>query len=123
MCRVLIVEDNLEILTVLKLILGTSGFEVDTITNLDEVMRNIALKRPDIILMDINVDGQDGKQKCLHIKNVYPNLPVILTSGDVLAKRDFQSFGADAFIDKPFGMDDIINTINEVWERTKLAVK
>lgn len=123
MCRVLIVEDNQEIITVLKLILGTSGFHIDTVEEIDEVMRNIALKKPDLVLMDINVNGQDGKLACRQIKNIYPNLPVILTSGDVLAKRDFHAFGADAFIDKPFGMDDIINTITRVWEATKVAAK
>lgn len=110
MKKILIVDDDEDILIIVKHVLNAHGFEVLTHpmgTQVDEVVK---FYQPDLILLDILLFGKSGTEICKELKHVY-NLPILLFSADVKKGNLFAACGADGFIQKPFEMDQFVNTV------------
>jgi two-component system response regulator VicR len=109
--RILIIDDDEDILEILNIIFQEEGYEV-VISNTGDAVDHIQLIHPDLILLDVRIAGsaKNGAQICAEIKSQYRDepLPVILVSGEsdlaILAKE----CGADTYIPKPFDIIDII---------------
>jgi CheY-like chemotaxis protein len=88
MSNVLVVDDNPEILEAIKLILCLNNFEVVAISSAEEVNDNLSNPRPDVILLDINLGGPDGREICRNIKasSSTKDIPVILFSAEIILK-------------------------------------
>jgi len=118
--RILIIDDDEDILDLLNLILKEEGYEV-VISNTAETANHIQGINPDLILLDIRINGsvKHGDQICSEIKSstVSEMLPVILLSAeldvDIIAKK----CGADAYINKPFDVNKLIEKINQITNR------
>ena len=111
MKKILIVDDDEDILEVVKWILKSQGFDVHTHStglNVTEVVMNYA---PDIILLDIRLRGKLGTQVCKELKQIYTT-PIILFSAHTKQDHALSICHADAFIQKPFDMEQLVNTIN-----------
>ena len=88
-----------------------NNFIVTSVTTREKLIRQLILNKPDIIFLDVLVNGEDGRKICLELKQnkEFKNLPVILTSleGDQL--KEYRQYLADEYLQKPFDVLTIID--------------
>ena len=113
MQRILVVDDDRDILEVIKYILEDSGYEVDTLSDGHNLLDKIREKTPDLLLLDIMLGNMDGRELCKTVKMsaATHNIPIIMVS----ASHEITSFnttdGPNGFIAKPFDIDDLLTTV------------
>ena len=107
-------------LTLIQEILEDEGYSVQTSTN-GQCLQNLQGDLPDLILLDIMLGGEDGRDLCAQLKQREEtrHVPVILCSayfrGDIITYLA----GASTFLPKPFEIDDLINTIARYTSSTQ----
>ncbi len=112
--RILAVDDDRDILEVLQFILEDSGYDVDTLSDGTFLFDRIEANAPDLILLDIMLGNMDGRDLCKDIKQREEthNIPVVLISASHNVASSLNQKGApNAFIAKPFDINDLLNTI------------
>ena len=117
MCRILMIDDDVDFLKVSKSLLYTKGFDVMSTTNCDEVESIVNEYRPQIILLDVFLAGIDGLEICKKLKSspLTSEIPIIIISGyPKSGERAVYEFGADAFICKPFEITELVNHIHDI---------
>lgn len=112
MKKVFVVDDNEGILDVISIILEGEGYEVLQIIEPDQVM-DLHADLPDLILLDIWMSGADGRVICRHLKDKpqTKHIPVLLMSANKDIAEIAATAGADAYIAKPFEMQDLIDIV------------
>ena len=114
MRRILAGDDDNDILEVLQFILEDSGYEVETLSDGQYLFEKIKAHTPDLILLDIMLGNLDGRELCKNVKASAEthNIPVILVSASHNIADSMNQNGApNAFIAKPFDMNDLLDTI------------
>lgn len=113
--KILVVDDDKDIIEPLGLILEAKGFQVETISKGKLVYSKIASFKPDLLLLDILMSGTDGREICKKLKSEKKtvNLTVIMMSAHPSAKKDSEEIGADDFIAKPFETDELLAIIKK----------
>jgi len=107
-----IVDDEEDMLQTLEFYFQKTGYEVKTFTKSKDMMEALETRKPDLILMDVNLRRNDGRTMCKVIKRKYDNtMPVILFSGNAEMETEYKECNADAFISKPFSLEDISKLI------------
>ncbi|MEO6218934.1 MAG: response regulator [Ginsengibacter sp.] len=101
MKKILVIDDNKDILDVVKIILTSHGFEVRTDTNGSNIDELITDFNPDLILLDIKLCGKPGTVVCRELKETHA-IPILLFSACSAGKVAYKECKADGFINKPF---------------------
>ncbi len=111
--RILMLDDNPDILDVVKEALLYEKFEVNITTNGNNFMETIKKYKPDLVILDYKLHGQKGDEICRQIKrhDVLYDIPVIICSA-YLNKDDAINCGCDAVITKPFGLEELMDKVN-----------
>jgi DNA-binding response OmpR family regulator len=112
MKKILVVDDDKAILQVVKLVLTSHGFDVQTHStglNLPDIVMHY---HPNLILLDIRLPGKLGTEVCKELKQIDTNLPIIFLSAHAEQGEAFAICHADGFIQKPFDIKKLIDTIN-----------
>ncbi len=115
--RILVVDDEIEILRALQRSLTAYGYEVFIAGSGEDALEAIAHHRPDLMLLDLGLPGISGLEVCKQVR-AQSNLPIIVLSVKN-AERDkvlALDLGADDYVSKPFG-------INEVLARVRVALR
>jgi len=116
--RILIVDDEDDIVAVIKARLETAGYEVDCAYDGKEGLKKIKESQPDLAILDIMMPGINGSTLCGMLKydENFRNLPVILLTakGAQLDKEIGETVGADAYIVKPFEAQVLLNTVENL---------
>ena len=102
--RVMVIDDDIDLLMLLERSLQKQGYIVETAASLPEAEEIIDEFMPAVVLLDINVKGEDGRKLCWKLKNspVLHHPKVIMMSGyDFSPSRAFL-FAADDMVTKPF---------------------
>jgi len=117
--QILIIEDDEEILKVLETVLEYNEFGVTAISDTDDIIESIAQYQPDLILTDFLLTGLNGGEICQRVKSNKDtcHIPVILISAYPELAVSFGKFGFDAFINKPFNIGDLVETIDHLLEK------
>jgi DNA-binding response OmpR family regulator len=117
--RVLIVEDEPDMLMLLRMNLEAAGFEASLAADGATAMRRIAAERPDVVLLDLMLPVLDGWAVLadLHSREQAPPVIVCSAKGSQRDLARAQELGAVEFITKPFDMEDVLDTVREVLER------
>ena len=111
MKKVLIVDDDQNILDAIRLILTSCGFEVRTHSTGLNVPEVVLEYQPDLILLDIRLPGKSGTEICKELKELNCTIPIILFSAHAQQPNLLNTFGADAFMRKPFDVKNLIDTV------------
>ncbi|MGY4538876.1 DNA-binding response OmpR family regulator [Mucilaginibacter sp. UYNi724] len=115
MCkRILIVDDNELILDVMSYILINSGYEVSSLPNGDHVIEEVQNSHPDLLIIDANMPGMDGRDICkiLKLNKSTKDTPVIICSAEDDIEATLNQAGApDDILHKPFDMSALINKV------------
>jgi DNA-binding response OmpR family regulator len=112
--KILVVDDDPDILEILSLFLVESGYDVRMLCRGDTVIDDIREFQPDLVLMDVMLAGMDGRAICKRIKDNYLTylLPVILISGTHDLAESLHQLGApNDFVAKPFDMGYLLERI------------
>jgi DNA-binding response OmpR family regulator len=122
--KVLVVDDDNDILDVIQIILEDEGYEVSTLNNAREIIKEMSSNRPDLILLDVMLCGMDGRDVCKNMKTnpAFKMIPIIMISASHNLKGFLeQKDSADGFISKPFDIDNLIGVVNSHFSN-RLAV-
>lgn len=124
--KLLIVDDEPEILQVLQIGLEQNGFLVDGFTNPEEALQSFKSNEEDFRLMlsDIRMPGLSGIQLAKKVKELNPDIKVVLMTAFEIYDGDpykvlFPSEHVDGFVQKPIGIDDLTNKILSIIGETK----
>ncbi|MDO8360395.1 MAG: response regulator [Devosia sp.] len=116
--RILVVDDEPQIQRFLKPALVASDFDVLTAATAREAMRLIATRSPDLVILDLGLPDSDGKSVIAEVR-AFSRVPII-----VLSARDQESekvaaldLGADDYIEKPFGIAELLARIRTALRR------
>lgn len=114
MNRVLIVDDNNDILWVVEIILKRYGFNVMTTLRGEEVLAKTKMFSPQLILLDVFLSGIDGIDVCNTLRSTpeTKDIPVIMISAHTNFKDIKKFCKADDFIAKPFDANELVKKIN-----------
>jgi DNA-binding response OmpR family regulator len=110
--RVLVVDDDPDILDALQMMLEDAGYGVKTCEKGDyaENLRDESGDMPDVIILDVLLSGKDGRTICRTLKaeDVTRHIPVIMISAHPNAEASARDVGADDFVAKPFDIDVLL---------------
>ena len=114
--RVLVVDDEDALRTVLGNELSGEGYEVDTASDGDEAISMIQNKKFDLLLLDIKMPKVDGFEVLKFVKKNFPPVKVIMLTGFADLKNAIESkkLGAEDFVSKPYDLVDLLTTIERV---------
>ncbi len=113
MARILVVDDDIDILSVMEILLTMKGFEVEVTAKGENTFPKIETFNPDLIILDVLISGHDGRTICKQLKTneATKNIPVIMFSAHPGAAATIADYGADDFISKPFDVNDLIRKV------------
>ena len=116
--RVLVVDDEVEIRRALKTGLSDHGFEVEAAATGEEALAMAAVRRPDVVLLDLGLSGLDGFAVLTRLRE-HSRAAVIVLSvmADERDKVRALDLGADDYLVKPFGLEELLARIRAVIRR------
>lgn len=118
MIKVLLVDDEPEVLEITRFRLEKRGYQVCAAVNGSEAFAEIAVSRPDVVVVDIGLPGISGLTFCSMLKTManYRHIPVIVITGAVseYSSEDAQHHHANGFLTKPYSLDQLQNMIQKL---------
>lgn len=115
--RILVVEDDLDIRLLLQMRLG-EDYRVLLSSRGDSTLAMMSRERPDLILLDIHVPGQNGFELCREIRShrLFKDIPVIFLTArrDAWSEARGRELGGDDYISKPFEFPDLLRRIQNL---------
>ena len=116
--HVLVVDDEPQIVRGLKVILRDAGYEVDTATTKQEALDAVSVRPPDAVVLDLVLPDGSGVEVATEIRK-WSQLPILVLSavGDEREKVRALDAGADDYITKPFGTDELLARLRAVLRR------
>lgn len=121
MSRILIADDSSDLLEVMKYFLEEKGYTVETVTNKNELSSLIKSFSPDLIILDVFLSPEDGREICKELRRDRETkyLCILMFSASEKALENYKEYGADGIITKPFGLQNIIEKIESALETCK----
>jgi two-component system, OmpR family, KDP operon response regulator KdpE len=116
--RVLVVDDERQILRAMRVILREAGFEVTTAATVQEALDALAVRPPDAAIIDLILPDGNGVDLCRSIRE-WSEMPIIVLSavGDEAEKVRALEAGADDYVTKPFGTQELIARLRAALRR------
>ena len=121
MPKLLMIDDDKDMLEVTKALLGKKGFEVAAYANWEDALQDIETFQPQIILLDVFLSGIDGLEICKKLKGMQHtrHIPVLIFSAyPRVAESVTYEYGADDFIAKPFEVNELITKVHSILSQT-----
>ena len=116
--RVLVVDDEPQITRVLRTVLTSQGYQVQTAAEGESALSNFKEWRPELVITDLYMPHMDGVELCKRIRAV-STVPIIVLSvkGEERTKVEALDSGADDYVTKPFGIDELIARVRAALRR------
>ncbi len=112
---ILVVDDDPSILDALRFLFEDEGYRVQTSEKGDyaESLRDENGGLPDLIVLDVLLSGKDGRTICRKLKSQEEtrHIPIVMISAYPDAERSSKEVGADAFVAKPFAIDEVLTAV------------
>lgn len=125
MDKILVVDDEEDILELSRMILERTGHSVLTTDNGEEAIQIAAEQLPDLVLMDIVMPGKSGIETCRAIKNdkKTSHIPVIMFTalGREVDRKLGKEAGADGYFTKPFSKEDLMELVKNKLKTSRLS--
>ena len=117
--KVLVVDDEPQITRVLRTVLTSQGYQVKTAAEGEAALANFSEWRPELVITDLVMPHMDGVELCRRIRAV-SSVPIIVLSvkGEERSKVDALDSGADDYVTKPFGMDELLARVRAALRRS-----
>jgi urea transport system substrate-binding protein len=105
---VLVVDDDTSILDTVAAILSNEGYDVVSAASGQEALDAVAQKQPLLILLDMRMPIMDGWAVSRALRAQGSSVPIVVMTAAESAKRWADEVGADGYLAKPFGLDDLL---------------
>jgi DNA-binding response OmpR family regulator len=114
--RILVLDDNQDILDIVHETLTYENFEVKSTGESQDVMPLVEEFNPDLVILDFRVAGTNGGELCRQIKShpKFSNVPVIIFSAYISRDAELLAYGCDAIINKPFDLTELVEKVNNL---------
>ena len=122
MSRILIVDDEPQILMAVRRALTARGYDVVMAADGEEALAEAEESMPDLIVLDLHLPGVDGMEVCRRLR-AWTRAPILILSvrEDEGGKVEALDLGADDYLTKPFGVDELLARIRALLRRTAKA--
>ena len=113
MLRILLADDDHTMVALLKTLLNMEGYHVSTLLDKSgDILENVHLAKPDVLLLDINLGDQNGLDILRQIRKlpVFNRVRIIMVSG-VDKREECLAAGADVFLLKPYMPNDLLGIL------------
>ena len=124
--KVVIVDDDLDILQVVEKRLRASGYEVFIASDGATGLQVIRAQRPQVVLLDLMMPGMHGFELCQEIRRdpTLESTHVIITSAKAypVDKRTSRDLGANAYVTKPYDLDELVAIVNDVFDHSRSPI-
>jgi DNA-binding response OmpR family regulator len=119
--RVLIVDDDLDILQICTIVLKRKGYAVSTLNNSNQIIENVRVYKPDVIIMDNWIPGPGGIESTRMLKNEteLQSIPVIFFSANSNVSQLAEEAKADYYLQKPFDIGELEGIVNQAVTDTE----
>ncbi|MEA3491325.1 MAG: response regulator transcription factor [Campylobacterota bacterium] len=119
MSLIMMVEDDLEITSLLEQYLPRYGLDMISVDRPSVALERLRIEKYDLILLDLGLPEMDGLDLCKIIKKSYPTLPIIISTArhDVSDKVVAFDIGADDYISKPYDPRELVARIQSIIKR------
>jgi len=119
--KILIIDDELDLITLLRTRLESQGYEVIYANDGDTGIAKVEQNKPDLIILDLKLPNLGGFWICKSLKSQdkYKNIPVIILTGVYKTEEDKNQaleLGASAYIEKPFDAKVLLKRIEELLQ-------
>jgi DNA-binding response OmpR family regulator len=105
--KILLVDDEDGIQLLYREEFEDDGYLVQSAMNGEEALKNFQSDPPDLVILDINMPGMNGIEVLRKMKEVQPELPVILSSAYPEYKQDFGTWASEEYVVKSANMDEL----------------
>jgi DNA-binding response OmpR family regulator len=120
--KVLVVDDDQNVLELVKLYGEREGFQVIGLNNGDLVLPTFDRENPDVVILDIMLPGNDGLTLCRQLRDIRMIPIIMLTAkGDEADRVLGLEMGADDYVSKPFSPRELVARIKAVLRRTQMS--
>lgn len=120
MAKILIVDDQACIRELLSEELTSDGYRVATAGNAESISGHLKFSRPDLVILDLYLDGPNGIGVFHNIKRQYPDLPVIIFTAYDSYREDPRLSQADGYVIKSIVLDELKRRVADVLSRKPL---
>jgi two-component system KDP operon response regulator KdpE len=117
--RVLVVDDEPQILRAMRVNLEARQFDVRTAVDGRQALRAVAAEKPDLVVLDLGLPDLDGVDVIRQLR-VWTPVPIVVLSGRATSRDKIEALdaGADDYVSKPFSLDELLARIRAVTRRT-----
>jgi len=117
--RILVVDDEPDLVTILTKYFSEAGYAVDAAAHGGDALIAVSQYRPEVVLLDVMMEGLDGVQVLERILELDPAIRVIMISGstDATLKPKAMAMGAFAYVMKPVGLGQLHQTVTAAFGR------
>ncbi len=113
MKKILLVDDEDAIHLVYRAEFEDEGYEIISAYNGEQALEKFRTEKPNLVILDINMPGMNGIEVLRRLKELSPELPVILSSAYSEYKQDFGSWASEEYIVKSSNLDELKNTVKK----------
>ncbi len=114
MATILVVDDDAALRMLYEEELSNEGWDIVLACSGEEALQKISAKKPDIVVLDIRMEGIDGLETLQKIMTGDKSIPVILNTAYGSYQDDFRTWAGDAYIVKSSNLDELRTTIRKI---------
>jgi two-component system, OmpR family, KDP operon response regulator KdpE len=120
--RVLVIDDEPQIVRALRVALTANGYEVVSAANGEEALDLAATAPPDAVILDLGLPGLSGAEVCRSLRE-WTDVPILVLSARAEEREKVAALdlGADDYVTKPFGMDEVLARLRAALRRASAA--
>ena len=121
--RVLVLEDDLRLQQMLSTVLRLEDYDVEGVSTGSQALRSVAERRPDLLILDLLVPELSGYEVMRRLRDdpASSGIPILLVSSVQDLAREARSLGADDHLAKPFLVDELLNKVLPLLNRSQPA--
>lgn len=117
--HILIVEDDESEALLYDEEFGEQGYDVKVAASADAALDHVRSRRPDLIVLDINMPGKDGLDFLRDLMSLEPQVPVVLNTAYSAYQDNFMSWSAAAYVVKSSDLTELLQTVRNVLESNR----
>lgn len=112
----MVLDDSDELLEMFSILFKKNQLDCATANCIDSLYKQLQTNLPDLVLMDVRLNGVDGREICKDLKtrNAFKSIPIILMSSSPNKLNDYKKFNADGALEKPFEMTHLLAKIDDL---------
>ncbi len=120
MGTVLLVEDNMRVSEELSLVLESAGYSTKCAYDGEHMRAMLSTYTPHIVMLDLNLPSEDGISLCKWLRNIYPQLGIVMLTARVMGSERTEGYqaGADVYLTKPTRPEEILAVMRNLLRRT-----